>query len=383
MHTVFYSWQSDIRAAANRSLIEAALESAIEDIQDPQGKPIINPAIDRDTAGVPGSPDISSTILEKIDNSSVLLADITLVDDGSLGRRFPNPNVLIEVGYAIKSLGFTRILLIQNTFNGSIEDLPFDLRGKRIMTYKSHPDDISRSEQRNYLAKQISKALIAILPVLEDVLPVEYSEQMLDVESTRQEIERLYRESPDDLGFRLENISNKIDSSFQTPPEIRSELLNRIVDLWRKNPNVSKEYLYDLTQRSITIHQTSSAFFNKGFLAGMMSKPYDSIAAYMKAIELDDPNPSLCYLNAGNRYREMNDLNIALAFFEKSVQLNNGQANAWLAGAQLSEQIGDLESAKRYYLGFLAWYNDLSDSIKNNPSYKQQAEQALNYIDTH
>lgn len=383
MHTVFYSWQSDIRAAANRSLIEAALESAIEDIQDPQGKPIINPAIDRDTAGVPGSPDISSTILEKIDNSSVLVADITLVDNGLLGRRFPNPNVLIEVGYAIKSLGFSRILLIQNTFNGSIEDLPFDLRGKRIMTYNSHPDDTSRSEQRNYLAKQINKALIAILPVLEDVLPVEYSEQMLDVESTRQEIESLYRESPDDLSFRLENISNKIVSSFQMPPEIRSELLNRIVDLWRKSPNVSKEYLYDLTQRSITIHQTSSAFFNKGFLAGMMSKPYDSIAAYMKAIELDDPNPSLCYLNAGNRYREMNDLNIALAFFEKSVQLNKGQANAWLAGAQLSEQIGDLESAKRYYLGFLAWYNDLSDSIKNNPLYKQQAEQAQNYIDTH
>ncbi len=324
-----------------------------------------------------------STILEKIDNSSVLVADITLVDDGSLERRFPNPNVLIEVGYAIKSLGFSRILLIQNTFNGSIEDLPFDLRGKRIMTYNSHPDDISRSEQRNYLAKQISKALITILPVLEDVLPVEYSKQMLDIESTRQEIESLYRESPDDLSFRLENISNKIDSSSQIPPEIRSELLNRIVDLWKQNPIVSKEYLYALNQRSIIIHQTSGAFFNKGFLAGMMSKPYDSIAAYMKAVELNDPNPSLCYLNAGNRYREMNDLNIALAFFEKSVKLNKGQANAWLAGAQLSEQIGNPESTMRYYLGFLAWYNDLSDSIKNNPSYKQQAGQAQNYVNTH
>jgi tetratricopeptide (TPR) repeat protein len=382
MHTVFYSWQSDIKAAANRSLIQDALELAIQDVHDPEGKPIINPAIDRDTVGVPGAPDISTTILEKIDNSSVIVADITLVDDGSQGRRFPNPNVLIEVGYAIKSLGFSRILLIQNTFNGNIEDLPFDIRSKRVMTYCSYPNDNSRTDQRKQLSKQIKTALIAILPVLNDVLSEENSEQIINENETREEIETLYREFPDDIEDKLDKIANKIDSSPQTLPEIRTRLIYRLVELGRSNPKISKEFLYKLNERSIKSLPTASGFFNKGYLAGLVGKPYDSIGAYMKAIELDDPNPSLCFLNAGNRYRDLNDFNIALAFYAKSVELNPKQANAWLAGAQLSEQIGDTESAKRYYLGFLDWFNGLSE-VHKNESRRQQALQAQNYIDSH
>lgn len=54
MHTVFYSWQSDIKAAANRSLIESALGLAISNLQEEvEEKTVINPVVDRDTAGVP------------------------------------------------------------------------------------------------------------------------------------------------------------------------------------------------------------------------------------------------------------------------------------------------------------------------------------------
>jgi len=100
--TVFYSWQSDTRAACNRTLIQDALEGALSDIR---GMPTthLEAVVDRDTLGTPGSPDIATTILEKIDRSSAVIADVTLIDGGSEGRRFPNPNVLLEVGYAIKS----------------------------------------------------------------------------------------------------------------------------------------------------------------------------------------------------------------------------------------------------------------------------------------
>src|SRR6266446_2290788 len=60
---VFYSWQSDLPNATNRGFIEKALEEAAKSIRA-EGSISVDPVIDRDTAGVPGSPDIASTILE-------------------------------------------------------------------------------------------------------------------------------------------------------------------------------------------------------------------------------------------------------------------------------------------------------------------------------
>lgn len=382
-HTIFYSWQSDIRAAANRSLIQGAIEKAVEGIRGPAGETIINPVIDRDTAGVPGSPDISSTILEKIDSSSVLVADVSLVDQGGTGnRRFPNPNVLIEVGYAIKSLGFSRILLVQNVFNGSIENLPFDLRGKRVMTYSSDPSDNSRAEQRDILARQLKNGLMAILPILEDVSTEDNQEVKLDSDKIRRQIDKLIVDKPIDIEQKLGAIKEEIISSPGTPPETKADLLNRITLQLRRKSVVSPEFLYEVTIESVQAHPTSSAYFDMGLIAAGLGKPFDSISAYMKAIELKAPNPSLCFLNAGNRYREMNDVNIALAFYEKALELNPKQANAWLAAAQLSDQKGNANAAKDFYNGFLEWFNNLEEGVKND-SRKQQAEHAENYIRSH
>lgn len=380
-YTVFYSWQSDIRAGANRTLIEDALKKAIRELAVSGGETIINPVIDRDTAGIPGSPDISSTILKKIDNCSVVVADVTLVDNGSQRRRFPNPNVLIEVGYAIKSLGFSQILLVQNTFNGTVEDLPFDLRGKRVMQYCSDPEAKTRTEQRNQLSNRLRDALVAILPILGDVDSNEDGEKLVGIETIRQDVEALYKAAPDDIENKLKEIEAKVDSAIHAQPETRSEILNRIVELWRRNSKVSEKFLYALAQKSIEIHPTSGAYFNTGLLAGVLGKPFDSISGFMKAVELKNPNPSLCFLNSGNRYREMNDINIAIAFYEKAVDINPKQANAWLAAAQLYEQSSNSNEAKRCYRGFLDWFNKLPENSKNE-STKQQAQQAESYINS-
>lgn len=124
---IFYSWQSDIKAACNRTLIQNALEGVAKDIRD-DNSIHIEPVIDRDTLGIPGSPDIGSTILNKIDNSDIFVADVTIVNNTLQNRPTPNPNVLIELGYALKSLGENRVILVQNTAFGKIELLPFDLR---------------------------------------------------------------------------------------------------------------------------------------------------------------------------------------------------------------------------------------------------------------
>lgn len=52
----FYSWQSDLPNKTNRTLIQEALERALGAVAADSAGAVV-PAIDRDTAGVPGSPD--------------------------------------------------------------------------------------------------------------------------------------------------------------------------------------------------------------------------------------------------------------------------------------------------------------------------------------
>ena len=58
---IFYSWQSDIPSRLNRNIIEDALNRALKAIRRDETESL-EPVLDRDTSGVPGSPSISDTI---------------------------------------------------------------------------------------------------------------------------------------------------------------------------------------------------------------------------------------------------------------------------------------------------------------------------------
>lgn len=68
-------------------------------------KDIVLCDIDRDTQGLAGAPDIGDSIYDKIDSADIFIADVTIINQDYAGRKTPNPNVLIELGYAIKALG--------------------------------------------------------------------------------------------------------------------------------------------------------------------------------------------------------------------------------------------------------------------------------------
>lgn len=157
---VFYSWQSDSPGNTNRNFILDALETAIADINKDETTDV-EPVIDRDTLGLAGSPDISHSIFEKIDAASVFVCDVSIIDP-STARPTPNPNVLIELGYAIKSLGWHRIIMVMNTAFGGPEKLPFDLRSKRTTTYAVESDAAEKSPIRKGLAKTFVLALNSI-----------------------------------------------------------------------------------------------------------------------------------------------------------------------------------------------------------------------------
>jgi hypothetical protein len=134
--TVFYAWQSDVKP--NRGFIAHALDDAIVMLQRDLG--IEEPVrLDHDTKGEAGCPDIAATIFSKIDRCAAFVADVTPV--GTIGdQATPNPNVLVELGYALRAVGTQRVILVHNVALGTPDLLPFDLRGKRVTTFHAVPN---------------------------------------------------------------------------------------------------------------------------------------------------------------------------------------------------------------------------------------------------
>jgi hypothetical protein len=168
--TVFYSWQSDLPNGTNRTLIERALNKAIESARG-EASLQVELNLDRDTQDIAGTPEIANTIFEKIKAAQIFVADVSIINSGTQGRACPNPNVLIELGYAACHLGWENIICVFNTAYGRIEDLPFDLRHRRILTYYAEQGEQDRSAERNNLARALQSALQAIVNRVEARTP--------------------------------------------------------------------------------------------------------------------------------------------------------------------------------------------------------------------
>ena len=178
--TVFFSWQADTPTREGRNFIERALERAITrigsdtSIDEPERREL---EIDRDTKDVPGSPPIVDTILRKIDQAAVFLPDFTFIAKRPDGRPTPNPNVLIEYGWALKKMGNARIVAVMNTAFGEPGDtMPFDLRHLRNPTTYCCPVDLDESERkrvRAQLATDLERRIRQVLdsPEFRDSLP--------------------------------------------------------------------------------------------------------------------------------------------------------------------------------------------------------------------
>ena len=177
MHcTVFYSWQSDLPNSVNRGFIQDALERAAKAIRNDDSIEV-EPVIDRDTQNVPGSPDIGLTIFQKIEAADIFACDVSLINhgarnsNGELSRLTPNPNVLVELGFAVHALGWERVVLVMNTAYGTIENLPFDLRARRTLQYKAVEGEDNREEKKS-LQSKFDSALRSILSHLEMPAPI-------------------------------------------------------------------------------------------------------------------------------------------------------------------------------------------------------------------
>lgn len=105
---IFYSWQSDLPKNQNLNFIETSIKDALKKLR--QQKPIsLDIKLDKATRNLAGSPDIAESIFGKIGNSNIFIADISIINKDYELRKTPNPNVLVELGYAARSLGWEKL----------------------------------------------------------------------------------------------------------------------------------------------------------------------------------------------------------------------------------------------------------------------------------
>lgn len=191
--TIFYSWQNDLDKKTNRYFIEDALGDALKRLNRDDGAAFDNDhqliaRLDRDTQGMPGSPDIVNAIFAKIDKCHIFVADISIINSTFDGRKTSNPNVLMELGYAVKHLGWEQIICVFNNSSGKIEDLPFDINHRRILSY-SFTDGEKKTDAKKRLGDTFYVAIRAGLENI-SVRPVEIK-NVDEVELRRRDIRTL------------------------------------------------------------------------------------------------------------------------------------------------------------------------------------------------
>ena len=87
--------------------------------------------------GSKGAVEIAKTIMNKIASSIIFVADVTPIARAENGKALPNPNVMVELGWAFNEPGFARHIYVMNTADGfRADDLPFDIRHRLVMTYE-------------------------------------------------------------------------------------------------------------------------------------------------------------------------------------------------------------------------------------------------------
>ncbi len=172
--TVFFSWQSDTPTDIGRNFIRSALEEACKKLSTDTSidEPVRDLMVDSDTKNTAGHAPIVDTIFKKIDTASVYVGDMTFVGTRVKEKGLiPNPNVLIEYGWALKNKTHERVILLMNAAYGepSSEVLPFNMRHVVWPVTYSLPEDATaeqKKKEKERLAKILAEAIRASLDTL-------------------------------------------------------------------------------------------------------------------------------------------------------------------------------------------------------------------------
>lgn len=163
---LFYSWQNTLPSKYNRSFIESCIKTSIkranklEPLKSNFDHQKHKWLLDQATRETQGSPDIAITIFDKIQSTSLFVADVSIIKKVD-NRSFPNSNVIAELGFAAACIGWENTIMIMNVSTDSPEYLPFDLRGRRVLTY--HLDNKTSGNDKRNTKENLCKTMVTII----------------------------------------------------------------------------------------------------------------------------------------------------------------------------------------------------------------------------
>jgi hypothetical protein len=221
--TVFYAWQNDTPSQFNRFLIRDMLEGASKSIRN-DASVEESPRIDHDTRGVAGTPEITSSIFSKIKRCAVFVADVTFVGSSlamgpnSERKLLPNPNVMLELGFAAATVGWERIIAVMNEHYGPAEQQIFDLKNRRFpICYTVPPDSPGNiGETKRQLRAALEEAIrLAVRNAYEAVEEIMASLDTATLNLLRRHAEQdvFWREPDEGRGPVL--VNRGLDSAFR------------------------------------------------------------------------------------------------------------------------------------------------------------------------
>lgn len=301
--SIFYSWQSDLPSNTNRYFIEQSIKLSLKEINKDNR---IVAYIDRDTKDELGSPDIRNSIFQKINHCRFFICDVSLNDN-----KAPNSNVLIELGYAIKVLGWSRIICLFNTQTGNIEELPFDINHNRVTAYSPKAEKeknrianiistnfkslIKNGELYNPIQDHIKKKIdYIILQIAHNIInffdfesEINYSKQLAELDDLSEADMAHMLSDAKTLGFyylfdyeefqlRLESILNQLLSCNYFYDGWREAVINFIdwIDIWKNtiDPHYSPNLLQIINDSNYAIKDMHEENFQNPFNSVLLLK---------------------------------------------------------------------------------------------------------------
>jgi predicted nucleotide-binding protein len=157
-YTLFFSWQSDYKDSSNE--IESAINTATVQLRS---EGIADITIEYSTKGNVGMPNIESAILSKITNCDIFVADATPIakcEKGHDVKSIPNPNVMVELGFAMSQLGLNRIICAAMFRDWSHNQLPFDINHRKIKSFQK--GNLSLFEEIKAIARDIQNTFVQL-----------------------------------------------------------------------------------------------------------------------------------------------------------------------------------------------------------------------------
>ncbi|MBL8805550.1 MAG: hypothetical protein JNN22_01790 [Rhodospirillales bacterium] len=286
---MFWSWQLDTPAVIGKRFIRDALDSAIKDLRNEltveECERPDELHVDQDKQGIPGSPDIFPTILAKIEVSTIVIADVTSVGKSIREKKQINPNVAIELGYALKCLSDRKLIMIFNRHYGNFEDLPFDLRHKGGGVSFNLSPDASKEEIKTE-AGQLKGALKV---AIRDIIKEESALKKVTTSNVASEFARLPAEFGISLPFgRATDFCQDIDTNKPVRPATGSVTFVRIAPLRPQTKQSHVETLYAV--RNNGLHPVGHHNFSNG------SFGRSAIGAFSYWFNTDDRRDAQCFL---------------------------------------------------------------------------------------